>query len=361
MKLLVTVTIVLLLSFTLSGCKEKGLSFDSFKSNQISSFESLDLIDDEYHFVYIYDEDCVECKIVKNGILDFFDNNEGIPFYLLNTKSINEFPDEITYPQLPRIYVYYQGERIEQYIGEEYLLFFMERYGTIDMLDYKHFIGHIAYSFGMTENMPDRRYMVYYYSDSCGICINVKDEIIEFLTDYDDIPFYLLDVADANDSSNIEGYRGTPTLVIFSEGVIVDAYVGSEGIRDYISKYEELDYDDFLNQHIYTYEDALNIEQDAYIIYYYLEGCPHCQAAKEDVLKWALKRGISDVYFMNGATIEQADNKPTELIVLNSGTPILVVMTNGNFADEFYSGTEAVLNYIEQLGDGEITTTHYTP
>ena len=200
-----------------------------------------------------------------------------------------------------------------------------------------------------------------WHSDECGHCQEVKSEIIEFLTDYDDMPFYLLDIQDAPDSTSVEGLTGTPTLLIISDGMITEAYVGKERVRDYIAKYEELDYEDFEDQHIYSYQDALSIEQDAYIIYYYLEGCPHCQAAKEDVLAWALKRGIKDVYFMNGATIEQADNIPTELIVLNSGTPILVVMTNGNFADEYYSGTEDVLNYIEELGDGEITTNHYTP
>lgn len=337
------------------------MDYKDFKDNQLDTFEDLDNITDDYHFVYIYDGDCDDCDLLKSSVLEFFENDEKIPFYLLDIESINDLPEEITDSAQPRIYVYYQGEKIEQYIGEEYINFFIDRYGDVDMKDYKHFIGHIAYSFQMLESMPDRRYMAYYYSDECGHCQEVKSDIIDFLTDYDDMPFYLLDVVDAPDSTGVEGLSGTPTLLIISDGMITEAYVGKERVREYIAKYEELDYDDFEDQHIYTYEDALTIEQDAYILYYYLEGCPHCQAAKEDVLKWALKRGINDVYFMNGATIAQADNIPTELIVLNSGTPILVVMTNGNFADEYYSGTEDVLNYIEELGDGEITTNNYTP
>jgi hypothetical protein len=91
-----------------------------------------------------------------------------------------------------------------------------------------------------------------------------------------------------------------------------------------------------------------------------LDDCPHCIAAKDEVLRWAWQRDITDIYFMNGATVNDPDNIPTELIILNSGTPLLLVMTNGYFANEYYSGTEDVLAYIEELGMGEITTDNYS-
>ena len=57
---------------------------------------------------------------------------------------------------------------------------------------------------------------------------------------------------------------------------------------------------------------------------------------------------------MDGSKIEDPDNIPTELIILNSGTPILLLMSNGVFLDEYYSGEEDVRMYIETIGDGEL-------
>ena len=62
---------------------------------------------------------------------------------------------------------------------------------------------------------------------------------------------------------------------------------------------------------------------------------------------------------MNGATVSGSGTLPTELIILNSGTPILAVMTNGEFADEYYSGTTQVLEYIGLSGMGDITINNY--
>ena len=57
---------------------------------------------------------------------------------------------------------------------------------------------------------------------------------------------------------------------------------------------------------------------------------------------------------MNGAEVTDPDNIPTELIILNSGTPILLLMSNGVFLDEYYSGEEDVRTYITTIGDGEL-------
>jgi hypothetical protein len=143
---------------------------------------------------------------------------------------------------------------------------------------------------------------------------------------------------------------------VISSQKVLEEYIGSTEINEFIIQYSniEFDYSLFESQHLTSYEEVLAIENDSYILYYYLDSCPHCIASKPSVLPWAFTKSVEDIYFMEGSTVPNADQLPTELIILNSGTPILVLMTNGKFADEFYSGKEDVLNYIDSIGDGDI-------
>ena len=235
---------------------------------------------------------------------------------------------------------------------------------TREELDYSDFSEHLLSSYNDAETREDERYVVYYYGDSCGHCVKVKQDVLHFFNTFELLPFYILEVQDTPDSSSLEEFRGTPTMFIMADGEVLDSYVGSVDIYDFFEEYKDLesiplDYDHFETQELTTYDEALEIDSDAYLLYYYLDDCPHCIAAKDDFLEWAFQRDLRDVYFMNGATVSGSGTIPTELIILNSGTPILVVMTDGEFADEYYSGTDAVLEYIGLLGLGEISTDQY--
>lgn len=231
-------------------------------------------------------------------------------------------------------------------------------------LDYSDFPEHLLTSYSAAETIEDERYVVYYYGKVCGHCTNIKQDVLHFFDTFDLLPFYILEIQDTPDSSSLEEFRGTPTIFVIADGEVIDYYVGSVDVYDFFDNYQDLesvplDYDHFKTQELTTYNQALEIESDAYLIYYYLDDCPHCIATKDDLLEWAFKRDLRDIYFMNGATVSGSGTLPTELIILNSGTPILVVMTNGEFADEYYSGTDEVLEYIGLIGMGEITTNHY--
>lgn len=231
-------------------------------------------------------------------------------------------------------------------------------------LDYTDFPDHLLTSYEAAESIEDERYIVYYYGKNCGHCANVKQEVLSFFSEFTLLPFYILEVQDTPDVSSLSEFEGTPTVFLIADGQVMDQYVGSIQVREFLSLYKDidsipLDYSHFKSQHLTTYQEALEIDTDAYLIYYYLLDCPHCIAAKDDFLEWAFQRDVRDIYFMNGAVVSSSGNIPTELIILNSGTPILVVMKNGEFADEYYSGTEAVLEYTALIGDGEITTDNY--
>lgn len=236
---------------------------------------------------------------------------------------------------------------------------------NVEQLDYIDFREHLVSSYDEIEGITDTRYIAYYYGSSCGHCQDIKQDILSFFKDFTELPFYMIDTDTATGMSSLEEYQAKPSVFLISNGVVVDYYLGTFQIEDFIENYSnfdeyELEYTHFRNQHLYTYDDILSIEQDVYLVYYYFESCPHCMRAKPDFLKWAFTRGIDEIYFVNGASVSDPDNIPTELLILNSGTPILFVMSNGKFANEYYSGTEAVLNYILELGDGEITAEHYT-
>ena len=208
------------------------------------------------------------------------------------------------------------------------------------------------------------RYILYYYGKNCGHCTNIKQEILSFFDDFTLLPFYILEVQDTPDVSSFEEFIGTPTIFLIADGEIIDSYIGYIEVRDFIDIYEDvesipLDYSYFTTQHLDTYQEALEIDSDAYLIYYYLDDCPHCIEIKEEFLQWAFQRDVRDIYFMNGATVSASGTLPTELLILNSGTPILAVMTNGEFADEYYSGETEVLEYIALIGDGPITINEY--
>jgi thiol-disulfide isomerase/thioredoxin len=223
--------------------------------------------------------------------------------------------------------------------------------------DYSDFPTHLVTSYEELEQREER-YVAYYYGEYCSHCATVKQDLLSFFSTFETLPFYILNTSDTPDVSSREEFYGTPTIFVYSKGDIIDSYIGVDAIYDFMVTYRDideipLDYTHFSSQHVETYQELLDIEQDKYLVYYYLENCPHCIAAKPDFLKWAFQHDVKDIYFVNAATVAD-QTVPTELLIFNSGTPVLAVMSNGEFADEYYSGTDEVLNYIATIGDAEI-------
>jgi len=224
--------------------------------------------------------------------------------------------------------------------------------------EYEDYTDQVLTSHSEAENISNNRYIVYYYETSSEPCKEVKQDILSFFDEFDLIDFYILDTGLASDISNILEVNDEPSIIIFSDNQVLESYIGLTQVKSFINKYEniELDYDYFSEQHVTNYQDVLDVNNDVYILYYYLENCPYCMAVKGDFLKFAISKSVGDIFFMNGALVNDPDNIPTELTILNSGTPILVIMSNGEFANEYYSGKDAVLEYISRIGKSDITT-----
>jgi thiol-disulfide isomerase/thioredoxin len=185
----------------------------------------------------------------------------------------------------------------------------------------------------------------------------VIERLLHFFDEFEALEFYFLDTSSIeSEVSLFGGYVDQPIIYVVSNKAVYESYRGEEEIQNFISTYSNLtfDYDLFDNQHLTNFNDALLIQNDAYIIYYYLDNCPHCIAAKSTFLPWAFTKSVEDIYFINGAEVDTPGVFPTELIILNSGTPMLLLMSNGVFQDEYYEGTEAVLEYVELVGSGDI-------
>lgn len=223
-------------------------------------------------------------------------------------------------------------------------------------LDYSDFADQTITSYDEAENQHSNKYIVYYYSANCGHCQDVKEEILGFFDIFDTLPFYIFDTSTATDVSGLEQLVGTPAVFVMSDDEVYQVYTGSDNIRFFMEEYRNivLDYNSFETHHLLTYQAVLDIEEDTYMLYYYLENCPHCLLVKDDLLEWAFTKSVSDIYFMNGANVVEPDNIPTELIILNSGTPIILIMSNGEFTGEYYSGSSEILEYIIAIGEGKI-------
>ncbi len=229
--------------------------------------------------------------------------------------------------------------------------------------EYSDFEDHLISTYNEAENLQNNKYIVYYYSQNCGHCQTVKQDVLGFFDSFEMLPFYIFDISSAVfGTSGLDEFIGTPTIFIMSDNQVSEAYIGSVNIITFIEKYKniELDYSSFESLQLTTYQDVLEIENDAYILYYYLDNCPHCMLVKDDFLKWAFTKSVGDIYLMNGANVIDPDNIPTELTILHSGTPIIVVMSNGEFADEYYSGSDEILQYILDNGTDPITAPNYT-
>lgn len=207
------------------------------------------------------------------------------------------------------------------------------------------------------ESISNNRYILMYYDSTNKDDDAIMETLLEFFTEFDALEFYFLDTSTIeSEVSSFGAYVDQPIVYVVSSNAVYESYSGDSEIHDFISSYSniEFEYDLFEEQHLSSFSEALDIENENYIIYYYLDNCPHCIAAKPSFLPWAFTKSVEDIYFINGAEVESPENFPTELIILHSGTPMLLLMSNGVFQDEYYEGTDDVVEYIELVGNGDI-------
>ena len=110
----------------------------------------------------------------------------------------------------------------------------------VPLLDYDDFqqVSH----FDLISEYDDEIFGVYYYSESCPSCINLKPRLLEFASSNAlDMPIYLMDAyGTLGDKTIVVGPLGeqlqyTPTLLIYTNGVLTQFIVGSDEIDAFIN------------------------------------------------------------------------------------------------------------------------------
>jgi thioredoxin-related protein len=234
---------------------------------------------------------------------------------------------------------------------------------TIDYNDFEE-VG----SFETALSKEEESYLLYFYSETCSICVNVKSDVLSFFdTNQELMKVYMMDVY------NTEGnYRsidlgegaelvGTPTLILVENGAVRSFFQGSVEIEQYMECGVEtdiadcgleLEYNDF--EFLSHFDNALLKEEATYLLYFYSETCGHCQNIKVDVLQFINEhQDTIKVYLVDARTVEGShlslDLGDGETL---SGTPTLVVVEGGTVT-EYFVGTPDILGYIETYTETE--------
>jgi|LGOV01.1.fsa_nt_gb hypothetical protein len=233
---------------------------------------------------------------------------------------------------------------------------------TLDSYNYSDFESVSLSSYYQAETESNNRHILYYYSSDSDACDDIKNDILTFFDGFDTLEYYMLDTIKIETESSYFGkFTGEPIIYIVSKNSVIEMYTGMEEITEFITEYSniEYNYELFESQHLTTYEEVLNIDSESYVLYYYLDECTNCISVEELFLPWAFSKSIEDIYFLNGSNITNPDQIPSELLILSSGTPLILLMSSGVFTDEYYSGRDDVLDFINRIGTNDISTQNF--
>ncbi|MBU1020723.1 MAG: thioredoxin family protein, partial [Firmicutes bacterium] len=202
----------------------------------------------------------------------------------------------------------------------------------------------------------NNKYVVYYYSENCSHCKDVKQEILSLFNDFNALDFYLVDVSVAQGSSSVPEYIGTPTVFVFSEGEVVESYIGIDKVRTFIMLNTDLviDYDNFTGRTFSSYDEILQMTDTEYIIYVYSKEDASCELIKDTILPWAYQKSTTDIYFINQDEI--TGEVPTSLNILKKDAPLVVLMNGSTYTNVSFDGIQEIMNYVASVGDDDITT-----
>lgn len=220
-----------------------------------------------------------------------------------------------------------------------------------ELLDYSDFEDVRQLSYDAGETKENERYILYYYSENCGHCSDVKQEILAFFQTFDHLNVYLMDTGaeEVKDVSRYDEFVGTPSLFIIADGEVIESYIGSQEIRSFIESYRafELDLSVFSSQEVMDGNDLLDLNRTV-LVYYYDDTCTICDDTHELFMTFAYRRGPKDVYFMNH---QNTINIPQGFIALGEG-PVLVKMSNG-MIEATYQGND-LEQYIDELSNNAL-------
>lgn len=110
-----------------------------------------------------------------------------------------------------------------------------------DTPEYSDFT-HLTY-FEEILTKPEEDYLVYYYSETCSHCSEIKDEVLQFADDNSNgYKVYFIDAASIMGTNPVSGMTGTPSMVVVENNAITDLVVGSIEIPKLLEELNAGDY-----------------------------------------------------------------------------------------------------------------------
>jgi len=98
--------------------------------------------------------------------------------------------------------------------------------------------------YGDIAIMPENEYLIYFYSEECYYCKEIKFDVLEFANENNEgVKVYFLDAGNVTGYNNVTGMDGTPTMLTIVNGQLVDIVGGSTQI---ISLFAEINTGSYL-------------------------------------------------------------------------------------------------------------------
>lgn len=101
-------------------------------------------------------------------------------------------------------------------------------------------------SYNQIESIQAQKFLLYFYSESCGACQKIKTQSLNFFDEYkNELPVYMMDASSISGSMDSlvlppgDVLNSTPTLMVVENGVIVNFYVGTEEIGSYYNEFSK--------------------------------------------------------------------------------------------------------------------------
>lgn len=100
-------------------------------------------------------------------------------------------------------------------------------------------------SYNEISTIQDQKYLLYFYSESCGACQSIKTQSLNFFNENEkDLPVYMIDAnrisgtKDSLDLPESKTLTSTPTLMVVENGIIIKFLVGTEEIALFYNEFQ---------------------------------------------------------------------------------------------------------------------------
>lgn len=206
-------------------------------SRSLSTYEESETIEEELYAVYYYDSTDSRSNDVYESFYTAYKLFDTFNLYVLDTAElVNSTSVFGEYIDKPIIYLVRDNKVEKTFSGEEGVSDFFQKYTT---LEYTLFEDQMIKDVNQSLFVSDNIHFEYYYSKICSHCRTVKPDLLYFFLLNEDLEFYLFDLGELNGDVTIEGFRGTPTLYVIKDNEVIETYIGSLEIPEFIEAYNK--------------------------------------------------------------------------------------------------------------------------